>query len=470
MRDYSFHSEFVKKFDEEVQNYIQQGIGDFNEEIFNQLALREFEIQYNNIEYLKSFCQAKGVIPNNIKSWEQIPAIPSEIFKNNIVAAFPLQETELSLMTSGTSDPNSRGKIYRDKRCVELLYLANEVMTRNFLFPDVERMKILLMVPSPKVAPAMGMAVGLEQMRQNFGSEDSIYLITPNGMEWEMLFQALHESEETGRPVAIVGATSGLVYLFNFCREQRLSFRLPEGCRICDGGGYLGTFGECSRAEYLQLCEEVLGIPPEHCVNTLGSSESGTNYFDNVLRNKFLGLKDIPRYKVSPPWARTIAVDPVTGKRVPKGEIGLLSHYDLVNRSNLFALQTNNFGYEIETGFEIIGRADAKGRAVNISLNTMIHSQGCSTTADRMLTGNQTGVCSTVADSMLTGSTGVCSTVADDMLDRQQEVCSTTADELIKKSPHGNMFSGISKERLEKLKQMCPFLRLQGMLKKNNAS
>lgn len=451
MEDYSIHSEFVKRFDKDVLTLIQNGLDEFDDAVFNQLALKEFDIQYNNIDYLRDFYQAKGVTPETIRHWEQIPAVPSSYFKIAPIATFPLNETELALTTSGTSDHLSPSKIYRDRGCVEMYYLANKTMTKNYLFPDCERMRILLMVPSPKLAPTMGMAVGLEQMRQNFGTEDSMYLISPNGMEWELLFDALRNAEETGEPVAIVGATSGLVYFFNFCREQGLSFLLPTGSRICDGGGYLGTFGQCSREEYYKLCEEVLGIPEVYCVNTLGSAESATNYFDNVLRNHYLKIKGIPRYKVSPPWVRTIVVDPNSGLRLPKGKTGLLRHYDLANRANVICVQNNNLGYEVEDGFEITGRADAQGKAASTALNSMI--------------GGQT--CSTIADGMLSENLSVCSTIADKMLSGQQQVCSTAADELLAESPHGGRFSHISQERLEKLKQMCPFLRLQGLFKKN---
>ena len=453
MLDYSVHSEFVRKFDESVMRMIQNGVEGFDEQVFNELAVKEFEIQYHTIEYLRNFCQAQGITPDTVKKWEQIPALPSGIFKKSVIAGFPLYETELTLMTSGTSDPASPAKIYRDKSCVDMYFLANIVMTKSYLFPDIDKIKILLMVPSPKLAPAMGMAVGLDQMRQNFGTEDSMYLITPNGMEWELLFNSLHESEKSGQPVAIVGATSGLVYFFNFCREQGLSFKLPSGSRVCDGGGYLGTFGECSRTEYLEHCMEFLGIPREYCINTLGSGESTTNYFDNVLRNQYLGIKDVPRYKACPPWTRTIVVDAQTGRRLPKGEIGLLRHYDLVNRSNLLAVQTDNLGYEIEDGFEIIGRADAHGKAESTTLNRMISHLG---TGSSVVEEQETRVCSTAVDVILeAANTPTCSTAADNMLKVKAN-----------NSLHGKMFKYVSAERLKKLKQFCPFLTMKGMQEK----
>lgn len=468
-RNYPTNPCLPGNLDEELKAFIQKGITGFDEEVFNFFALKQFEIQYSSIEYLRNYSILRGITPDTVKSWEQIPAVPASVFKEHVIATFPVQQTEVAIMTSGTSNPNMPGKIYRDKRGIEIIYLANAVMTKNYLFPDVERMKILLMVPSPEVAPKMGMAIGLDQMRQNFGTADSSYLITPDGMQWEMLFNALQESQETGRPVALIGATSGFVYFFNFCREQGLSFKLPPASRVCDGGGYLGVFGECSREEYLHLCTEVLGVPAEYCVNTLGTGETGTNYFDNVLHNYHVQKKGLSRCKECPPWARTIVVDPNTGQRLPKGKVGLLCHYDLTNMSNLLAVQTNNFGYESGDGFEIIGRADAGKKPADTVLHRMIRGQQCSTVADNMLGGEQQ-VCSTVADSMLAKQGASCATVADEMLGGSGEVCSTKADELLAKSPHGKMFNHLSAERLKKLKQMCPFLKLQGLLKKDNIS
>lgn len=436
MVDYSVHSPFVQQLDSELLEVINSG-GDITEERFNDLALREFTIQFYSINEYGEFCRARGVTPDNITSWAEIPAMPSAIFKQAVIASFPLQETELTLMTSGTSDPTAPTKIYRDKKNVELYFQANSRLARKYLFPDVEKMKILLMVPSPKIAPAMGMAVGMEQLRQDYGTEESCYLITPHGMEWEKLFKAFHQAEESGEPIAIVGATSGLVYLYRFCQEQGLSFNLPKGSRVCDGGGYLGTFGECSREEYLDLCQKTLGVPAHYCVNTLGSGESTTNYFDNVLHNYLSGNLDIPRFKVAPPWTRTIVIDEKTGQRLPKGEIGLIRHYDLVNRANLLAVQTNNLGYEISQGFEIIGRADAIGNAAGTRLNTMIGRSG---QAEPRENGGEKPA--------------------------PGETCSTSAVELLENSPHGKMFKFISPERLEKLRHLCPFLQLQEMVKK----
>ncbi|MFZ5640789.1 MAG: hypothetical protein ACOY4Q_08860 [Bacillota bacterium] len=357
---YSVNGEFVKELDEEIRAFIEEGVDHHDEERFNRLALKEFEFQFHANNIYREYCEKQGVTPDTVNNWWEIPAIPTKAFKQQVIASFPLQEAELALLTSGTSDPNMRGKIYRDKSSLDMILRSNYLLTKAYLFPDVEKMRILLLVPSPKVAPAMAMAFGLEQVKKEFGTEDSLYLITPNGFETDLLIEALRRAEETGIPVALIGATSGYVHFFNSCRERGITFKLPAGSRLCDGGGYQGTFGECSREDFYKMCGEFLGIPREFCINTLGMSESGTNYFDNTLRRHLAGESAGERYKVILPWTRTIAVGPRTGQRMPKGEVGLLRHYDLTNRATVIAVQTDNLGYETDEGFEIIGRAGGK--------------------------------------------------------------------------------------------------------------
>jgi hypothetical protein len=236
-----------------------------------------------------------------------------------------------------------------------LINAANGLLTRKYVFPDVERMKILLMVPSPRMAPGIGIAIGLDRVRKEFGTPESAYLISPLGLDLELLLKSLVDAERTGEPVAIIGSTVGFVYFLKACEKEGISFRLPPGSRVCDGGGYLGQFGECTREELYEKCRLILGVEEHYCINVLGMGEISTNFFDNVLDDHFKGKKD-GRFKVIPPWTRTGVVGIDTFERLPRRETGLLQHYDLVNRSMVIAVQTDNLGFETEQGFEIVGR------------------------------------------------------------------------------------------------------------------
>ncbi|MDH5523950.1 MAG: hypothetical protein OEY01_08145 [Desulfobulbaceae bacterium] len=354
-KQYALDSDFVTKLDREILAFINKGLDNDDEEAFNRIALKEFKLQFQTIKPYRDYCLCKGMTPEQAKRWQDIPAVPSKAFKEFVLATFPVEKAEHAYFTSGTTNPVKKGKIYRDPAAVALINAANGLLTRTYVFPDQERMKIMLMTPSPKMAPGIGMAVGLERVRTEFGTPDSDYLISFGGLNLELLLQALIDSEKTGSPLALIGSTPGFIFFFKACQREGISFKLPKGSRICDGGGYMGQFGECSKEEYFAMCNELLGIEEHFCINVLGMGEVSTNFFDNSLHDR-LAANPAERHKVIPPWTRTEVVDVDSFEVLPKGEIGLLKHYDLANRSMVMAVQTDNLGFETEDGFEIVGR------------------------------------------------------------------------------------------------------------------
>lgn len=346
---------FVEELDRDILAFINRGLDFEDEEGFNSLALREFELQFNAIAPYREYCLRKQVTPGEARSWQDIPAVPSRAFKEFVLATFPLEQAEHAYFTSGSSDPVKKGAIYRDAGAVGLINSANGLLTRRYVFPEHERMKILLMTPSPKMAPGIGMSVGLERVRTEFGTAESAYLISMTGLDLELLLGSLLEAERSGQPLALIGSTPGFIYFFRECEQHNIRFHLPAGSLICDGGGYLGQFGECSREHYFELCKRILSIDETHCINVLGMGEVSTNFFDNVLHDSLIG-RPSERHKVFAPWTRTEVVDVDTFQRLPRGEVGLLRHYDLANRSMVVAVQTDNLGLEVEDGFEIVGR------------------------------------------------------------------------------------------------------------------
>jgi hypothetical protein len=349
---------------EEVRAMLDAGVAG-DPAPFERLSLEMFAFQYANNEPYRRFCDAKGVQPDRVSRWQEIPAVPTQAFKTDVVASFPMEQAVQEVLTSGTTEatasPTGRGKIFRDALGRELVFQANRVVIGAALFPDFERgrrCRLLILTPSPQLAPSMGMAIGMEQTRVHFGTEDSTFLIGRTGLDVRGLVRALRESEESGVPVALIGATSAFVFFFNACKGRQLRFRLPPGSRIADGGGYRGRFGEMGREDYYALAGEVFGVPETHCVNILGMGESGTNYADDVLAASLEGRPSAVRHKVPPPWTRVEAASLEDLSPLPHGEVGLLRHYDVVNLPMVVAVQTDNLGYtDAAGGFEIIGRA-----------------------------------------------------------------------------------------------------------------
>jgi hypothetical protein len=334
---------------------------------FDQLALDIFAYQYRNNAPYRAYCDAIGTQPDNACHWSDIPAFPTDSFKSELVTSFPFDEAVMANLTSGTT-AIVRGQIFRDEIGRELVLDANRIMTGAYLFPDFakgQRCRVLILAPSPAMAPSMGMAVGMDETRKLFGTADSRFLLSHSGIDVTALVEALAQSEQSGVPVAMIGSTSAFVFFFNACKKRGTSFHLPAGSRIGDGGGYRGRFGEVTQEDYLRLAYEVLGIPASHCVNVLGMAESSTGYFDDTLRRAVKCNVPGKRMRPNPPWVRTLAVSTGDLRPLPPGEVGLLRHYDVANLPTVLAVQTDNLGYTDETGnFQIVGRAqrDAGGK------------------------------------------------------------------------------------------------------------
>jgi len=352
---------------EDILGFIEAGV-DAKLPSFNDYAMRLFALHYDSNQLFREFSDLKKVHPGDIDRWEDVPMVYNDVFKTHIVASFPLENAVMACLTGGTTSLTQRGRIFRDEDGKRLVFAANRVMTGAYLFPDFEagkRCRILILAPSPQLAPSMGMAVGMEQTRQAFGTPDSMFLLGKTGIDIKGLLKALRESEASGVPVALIGATSAYVYFFQACRRKKISFCLPPGSRICDGGGYRGRFGKVTREDYYGMVEEILGIPQSHCVNVLGEAETATNLFDDALRRHVLRLPPQKRTRPVPPWSRVLAMSIDDLKPLPDGEVGLLAHWDLANVPTVLAVITDNLGYTTDGGCEMVGRAKIENGKVS---------------------------------------------------------------------------------------------------------
>lgn len=355
MGNYSLDSGFVKRLDEDVMDFIHGDAASQNEKRFNELALREFELLYCVSKPYRDYCKWKNLSPETIDRWEQIPAVASFSYKKILFDLPSVSDVEKFYYASGVVElQQKRGPIFPDKDTAALTSAANDLLAKRFLFPDVEKMKMLFMIPSPAMAPGMVMASGSKQLSRHFGTPDSRFLISFRGLELEALVSALRQAEGRQEPIALIGATFVIDYFLDACAREGIRFDLPEGSRVVDSGGFMGRYTGSTKEEFFGKCVNILGVAESHSINALWLCESNTVYFDNVLKNVHLGLVR-ERCKEVPPWAKVIAVDTMNFMRLPKGKTGLLRLYDLSNRAMAFSVQTDKMGFETEDGFEVVG-------------------------------------------------------------------------------------------------------------------
>jgi len=345
----------------EVLEIIEAGPdGYLSDEDFNDYAVQIFNHHYIANPIFHEYCASRKLDPKSVEHWTQVPAVWSDTFKTHLVAAFPPEQAAFAIMTGGTTSLTQRGRVFRDEKGMKLHLTANRVLTKHYLFPDFdegERCRILLMAPSQKVAPSMGMAIGMEQTKEHFGTTDSMFVLKRRGIDVKALMGALEESETSGVPIAMVGATATYVYFMRACEEKGISFKLPPKSRICDGGGYRGRFGPITRDEYYALVEKIFGVPENWCINVLGEGETASNYFDDAILRTVRNMEPRERIKPCHPWNRIRCLDVSDLSVLPDGELGLVQIFDLANVSTVLAVQSDDLGYTKFGGVEMAGRA-----------------------------------------------------------------------------------------------------------------
>ena len=361
----------AERLDEDILAFIQRGVKQPSDEKgFNDLALRVFAYQFERNSIYQHFCTGRGVTPDKLSDWQQVPPVPTTAFKELPLACFPIEQSAVVYHSSGTT-ANKPSKHY-----LQSLELYDASLRVNFtacVLPEGARMPMLILAPSARLQPQSSLSHMLEVVKADFGLPGSDFYMDEGGLQLERLKQALRDAGRAPQPVCILGTAFAFVHFLDHCGREGLRYSLPPGSRIMDTGGYKGRSREVPKAELQGLYRTLLGIPPDYVVNEYGMTELGTQFYDNTLVHK--GQE--PRRKLTPPWARTVVVDPETLHPVPMGGPGLLRHFDLANRGSAMAIQTDDLGVEIGDGFEVLGRASgAEARGCSIAIDEMLSHAG----------------------------------------------------------------------------------------------
>jgi anaerobic magnesium-protoporphyrin IX monomethyl ester cyclase len=368
----------ANQLDREILDFINTtpyGSASNSDAAFDRLVKGLFEFQFEKNKPYRRFCENRGCTPATLAGWESIPAVSTQTFKQLPLTVFPHTEAVRKLQTSGTTGASMPGTVYLDPVGLAI-YDASHMKTGDAMIfaGSPHRFRALFLLPSPKDRPNMGIVYGMPKSVESQVVGEAHFLVGPKGLDLPRLLELLRDAEKTGQQVIVMGASFGFVHLFDHCADEGLKFQLPAGSLYLDGGGFKGASREITKDQLCALVTEYLGIPRDHMVNGLGLTEVAATFWDNVRYN-LQRKRTTPLYKIAPPWARVICVEPENLKRVPKGEQGLLRYVTIANRSTVLAVQTDDVGYETDDGFEIIGRAKgAAPRGCSISVDEMIGS------------------------------------------------------------------------------------------------
>jgi hypothetical protein len=357
------------QIDAEILAWMREPVWRENEERFAELALALFAHQVEHCAPYRRFCEGRGRTPDRVRSWREIPPVPTGAFKEVALRSFPAERTVHVFRTSGTST-SVRGELHLDTLA---LYEASLLPSfQRFLLPDLSRERpeaqILVLAPSPAEVRDSSLSHMFGVAIRELGAAGSGFFVEGGSLRVEDLLHALAEVREDV-PLLLAGTAFAFVHLLDELEARGVRVGLPASARIMETGGFKGRSRELTRTELHGQIEAKLGVPLARIVNQYGMCELASQFYEPTLRTG--SYTDVKRV---PPWVRVRVVDPVTQRDVGPGESGVLAIFDLANVGSVLAVLTSDLGELAEGGFRVFGRLRGA------------EARGCSLAADALLT------------------------------------------------------------------------------------
>jgi Acyl-protein synthetase, LuxE len=313
------------------------------------------------------FCAQRTAHAPRERPWS-IPALPTDAFRFARISSRDEQATQRCFVSSGTTQAERSTHAFAD---LSLYDAAAERAARRMLFPDCERMQLVILAPPEQSAPDSSLSYMLARFVEWFGAAGSAHFWPLDARTLAALTRALQTAQGTRRPLALLGTSFAFVHALDALEERR--FQLPFGSRIMQTGGFKGRSRELSPATMRAWLADRFGLDEAWISAEYGMTELSSQLYETTLREAALELPRTPRTLWAPPWLRASVLDPERLVPAPAGTPGLVRIDDAANLDSVSAIQTADVGRAEHGGLTLLGRAQG---AV---------PRGCSISADQLL-------------------------------------------------------------------------------------
>lgn len=334
---------------------------------FAALAVELFQAQVRANAGYRAWCLRRGIRPEAVLDWRDIPAVPAAAFKELELTSIPSEERTAAFHSSGTTG-QERSRHFHHAESLALYEASLRPWFERHLLGDWDeladksrfdvggRLPFLALTPPPEAATQSSLVHMLAVVRHDFGAADSLFAgrAAPDG-SWEVDLErtlfALRKSMCANRSLVLLGTAFNFVHLLDHLAANNIRYRLAEGSRVMETGGYKGRSRELTRTELHALLTRHLGVPARRIVTEYGMSELGSQAYALRATDEAAGHFRFP------PWARARVISPETDREVAEGETGLVRVLDLANVWSVLAVQTQDLAVRRGEGFELLGRA-----------------------------------------------------------------------------------------------------------------
>jgi len=290
---------------------------------FDALACDIARHQARHVEPVARLFSAQGVDPSALTRAEDIPALPTEVFRLRQVGP---SEAERVFHTSGTTAAEARGR--HPMRRVDTYRHGALTWGKQLLFPDADRLRTVALLTDERNAPGSSLTFMVARFAQALGGDVSYHW---DGTRLDL--EGVRRRLSMGEPALVAGTSFAFVMLLDALGDEGVP--LPTGSRVMQTGGFKGRTREVAPEVLRAQLAECFSLPPSRVVAEYGMTELSSQLYQAGVRDGDLDA----RYH-APPWLRVTAVDPATLAPVPEGEIGLARFIDLANVDSAVAVLT----------------------------------------------------------------------------------------------------------------------------------
>lgn len=292
---------------------------------FPEIALEVFTHQFSENPPYRNYCESLGKNPDNVNSWLEIPAIPTDTFKLKDISlrCFPESEVSGFFLTSGTTQ-EIKGK--HEHRSLDLYKASVHGSWREMKLPEIQNPWFF----SPRLTAAPHSS--LVQM----------FEFLDTGGHWLTAGTLPPQNQ----PAAILGTSLALL---KACEEMPTT-TLPEGSWIFETGGSKGLKKSHSPEEVRETLSAHFSIPNSRILNEYSMTELSSQFYKwgHEITHK------------GPPWTAIRILDVETGSPAPLGKIGYLEILDLANLETVSAIRTQDLAIAHgQREFQLLGRDPA---------------------------------------------------------------------------------------------------------------
>lgn len=316
---------------------------------FEELALAAFAFQYEQIEPFRRLCRGRGLSPETVADWRQVPPVPTSAFKSGLeLAAAP---AAVIFRSSGTTEGEEGRSVHAHP--YPALYRATvDASFPRFCLPVPAPVPMLSLIPTAEQLPDSSLSFMVDHVLARYAEPGkSATAVGPRGVEAVPARSWAGARQREGRPVLVLTTSLALAQWLEALRRQDLRFRLPAGSAVFETGGFKGRETEITREALDEGLAERLGVAPQAVVREYGMTELTSQLYTRALAG------GDPDLFVDPHWVRARILDPGTLAEAPAGTPGLVAIFDLANLGSAVHLLTEDLGVADGEGIRLLGRA-----------------------------------------------------------------------------------------------------------------